>query len=184
MTSCADWMSLFQLKIIHLQGKDLRVVDYFSRDPSGTHGRKQDYKEKFVIASVEKLNEALGWTRNLCKDFLALNGKENDFDLKQCRTRYAIMTLLVATATEWSEPVQKSTETKTDALKTEQRTFKTLSHILQQHWAIGKANKTIDQSDQSKNSASSVRKTRTNQLREQNWRLNILGSNRTEITTV
>ena len=55
-----DRLLPYQFKIVHIPGKDMVIVDYLSREPTGEPWPETKLDEKFVVTSIECFQRALG----------------------------------------------------------------------------------------------------------------------------
>ena len=59
LTRWVDRLLPYQFKIVHIPGKDMGIVDYLSREPSGEPWPETKLDEKFVVTSIECFHRAL-----------------------------------------------------------------------------------------------------------------------------
>ena len=69
LTRWVDRILPCQFKIVHIPGKDMGIVDYLSREPTGEPWPESVLDEKFVVTSVECFHKAVGST--ICFMFYA-----------------------------------------------------------------------------------------------------------------
>ena len=54
-----DRLLPYQFKLVHIPGKDMNIVDYLSREPSGEPWPDSKLDKKFVVASIDQFHAAL-----------------------------------------------------------------------------------------------------------------------------
>ena len=59
LTRWVDRLLPYQFKIVHIPGKDMGIVDYLSREPTGEPWPETKLDEKFVVTSIECFHRAL-----------------------------------------------------------------------------------------------------------------------------
>ena len=59
LTRWVDRLLPYQFKIVHITGKDMGIVDYLSREPTGEPWPETNLDEKFVVTSIECFHRAL-----------------------------------------------------------------------------------------------------------------------------
>ena len=59
LTRWVDGLLSCQFEIVHIPGKDMRIVDYLSCDPYNDPWSESELDEKFVVASINSFHKAL-----------------------------------------------------------------------------------------------------------------------------
>ena len=59
LTRWVDRLLPYQFKIVHILGKDMGIVDYLSREPTGEPWPETKLDEKFAVTSIECFHRAL-----------------------------------------------------------------------------------------------------------------------------
>ena len=72
---------------MHIPGKDMRIVDYLSQEPTGQTWPEIKLDEKFVVTSIECFHRALDclYSRLNATDSVNQNGKNREHSQKQKR---------------------------------------------------------------------------------------------------
>ena len=77
LTRWVDRLLPYQLKFIHLPGKDMSIVDYLSRNPKGEPWPESVLDEKLVVTSIESFHKALDCLNSRLSDHDRLDRNRN-----------------------------------------------------------------------------------------------------------
>ena len=77
LTRWVDRLLPYQLKFIHLPGKDMGIVDYLSRNPKGEPWPESVLDEKLVVTSIESFHKALDCLNSRLSDHDRLDRNKN-----------------------------------------------------------------------------------------------------------
>ena len=110
-----DRLLPYQFKIVHIPGKDIGIVDYLSREPTGEPWPETKLDEKFVVTSIECFHRALDCLYSRLNDTDATKESENVLEYSQNRKEKTSRqnSGMVAIATKRSKTEQSSTGTRT-----------------------------------------------------------------------
>ena len=83
LTRWVDRLLPYQFKIVHIPGKDMGIVDYLSREPTGDPWPETKLDEKFVVTSIECFHRALDYLYSRLNDTDATIQNEKVLELSQ-----------------------------------------------------------------------------------------------------
>ena len=87
LTRWVDRLVPYQFKIVHIPGKDMGIVDYLSREPSGEPCPETKLDEKFVVTSIECFHRALDCLYSRLNATDLVNQNENLLEHSQKQKR-------------------------------------------------------------------------------------------------
>ena len=77
LTRWVDRLLPYQFRVVHIPCKDMGILDYMSREPSGEPWPETYLDEKFVVASIECFHKALECLSSRLNDTVNTNQNEN-----------------------------------------------------------------------------------------------------------
>ena len=101
-----DRLLPYQFKIVHIPGKDMGIVDYLSREPTGEPWPETKLDEKFVVTSIECFHRALDYLYSrMSEKVLEYSQKQKREDnlLKYRRGCHSNKTVKNRTKLDWNE---------------------------------------------------------------------------------
>ena len=78
LTRWVDPLLPYQIKVVHIPGKDMWIVDYLSRDPIREPWPESQLDEKFVVASVDQFHKTLDCLNNRLMDTTNITRNKNE----------------------------------------------------------------------------------------------------------
>ena len=77
LTRWVDRLLPYQIKIVHIPGRDMGIVDYLSGDPYNDPWPESELDERFVVATINSFHEALYCMSSRLESTGSLNRNEN-----------------------------------------------------------------------------------------------------------
>ena len=84
LTRWNDRLLPYQFKVAQIPGKDMRIVDYLSREPNGDPWLESELNENLVVTAIESFRSVLDCKSSRLNEKSSLNRNESVLEYSRC----------------------------------------------------------------------------------------------------